>query len=166
MNTSDSEIVGEEAPTQMQAAAESPQMHLYCGAGEWYRVAYLNMSDPTEQCPHDWMEYTSGRVRACGRPNSPVGSCPGTFYPLNGHQYSKVCGRVIGYQFGSTDAFAVEGGITAQFTIDQSYVDGVSITHGNPCNHIWSFAAGSSERNRQSCSHINCPCSGGPLPPS
>ena len=31
---------------------------------------------------------------------------------------SKVCGRVIGYQFGSTDAFAVEGGITTQFTID------------------------------------------------
>ena len=22
-----------------------------CGPGQWYRVAYLNMSDPTQQCP-------------------------------------------------------------------------------------------------------------------
>ena len=24
----------------------------HCGPGQWYRVAYLNMSDPTQQCPH------------------------------------------------------------------------------------------------------------------
>ena len=60
--------------------------------------------------------------------------------------------------------FSIEDGITSQFTIDQPYVDGISITHGNPRNHIWSYAAGASEHNRH-CPHINCPCSGGPASP-
>ena len=48
--------------------------------------------------------------------------------------------RVIGYQFGSTDAFCSN--------IDQAYyVDGISITHGSPCNHIWTYAAASSSNS-------------------
>ena len=27
-----------------------------CGAGLWHRVAYLNMSDPSQQCPSAWRE--------------------------------------------------------------------------------------------------------------
>ena len=29
-----------------------------CGDGPWHRVAYLNMSDPSQQCPSAWREYT------------------------------------------------------------------------------------------------------------
>ena len=29
---------------------------LQCGDGLWYRVAYLNMSDPSQQCPSAWRE--------------------------------------------------------------------------------------------------------------
>ena len=36
--------------------------------GGWSRVAYLNMSDPTHQCPPAWREIT-GPVRTCGRTN-------------------------------------------------------------------------------------------------
>ena len=74
-----------------------------CGEGEWYRVAYLNMSDPTQQCPSVWREYNSSGVRACGRPASSSGGCPGTFYTTR-RQYSKVCGRAIGYQIGGAEA--------------------------------------------------------------
>jgi hypothetical protein len=28
-----------------------------CGDGIWHRVAYLNMSDPSQQCPSAWREY-------------------------------------------------------------------------------------------------------------
>ena len=40
-------------------------------------------------------------------------------------------------------------------TIDGYYVDGVSLTHGSPQQHIWTFAAGHSESE-----NINrvCPC--------
>ena len=45
-------------------------------------------------------------------------------------------------------------------TINETYSDGVSITHGTPRPHIWSYAAGASETG--SCNtYINCPCSNG-----
>ena len=132
-----------------------------CGDGLWFRVAYLNMSDPSQQCPSAWKEYTSDGIRVCARPTSSGASCPGTLFNV-GRQYDKVCGRVIGYQFGSVDAFHADG---RQFTINQPYLDGISITHGTPDRtHIWSYAAGASENG--SCIRINCPCSRGTQAPS
>ena len=137
-------------------------IQIHCGAGEWYRVAHLNMNDPTEQCPTVWREYNISRVRACGRPNSTEGSCPGTLYPSD-RQYSRVCGRVIGYQEDSPDAFVDSDANNAS----QIYMDGVSITYGTSRQHIWSYVAGVTE---SSSSHTpnNCPCSveGGDGPPS
>ena len=122
-----------------------------CGEGIWYRVAYLNMTDSSQQCPSAWREYTSSGIRVCKRP---FGGCPGTIFLVN-HTYSKVCGRVIGYQYGSPDAFATAA--TRGSTINQAYLDGISITHGNPRTHIWSYAVGATENG--SCTNINCPCS-------
>ena len=36
----------------------------YCGPGPWRRVAYVNMSDPSHQCPPVWREYYANGVRA------------------------------------------------------------------------------------------------------
>lgn len=108
-----------------------------CGGGLWQRVAYVNMTDPTQQCPPAWRLYDANGVRACRRPVVPPASCPATFYPTS-RQYSRVCGRVIGYQEGSTD------GISST-NIDGPYVDGVSITHGSPRSHIWTNIAGPTE---------------------
>ena len=139
-----------------------------CGGIGWTRVAYLNMSDPTQSCPPAWRDRSANGVRVCGRPASSGSQCHGTFYStsgrsynrvygrVSGRSYNRVCGRVIGYQFGHTDAFHL-GGI-----IDQLYVDGVSITHGNPRSHIWTLAAGISENDeRANC----CPCNGGQSAP-
>jgi hypothetical protein len=57
--------------------------------------------------------------------------------------YSKACGQIIAYQVGSTGAFSRPG---SSPTIDNSYVDGISLTHGNPRQHIWTFAAGFNEQ--------------------
>ena len=79
------------------------QMH--CGQGLWHQLVYLNMSDSSYYCPTVWREYNTSGVRACGRPeNSLHGSCASVQY-ITYQQYSKVCGRIIGYQFGSPDAF-------------------------------------------------------------
>ena len=136
-----------------------------CGTGLWYRVAHLNMSDSSHQYPSTWREVIMDGIRVCARPNSTEGSCPGVFYHASG-QYSKICGRVIGYQFGSPSAF--ERGVVQNRAIDEAYVEGVSITHGrDPRKHIWSYAAGSSEyRISQQCSDSKCPCNGGREPPS
>ena len=36
-----------------------------CGDGLWYRVAHLNMSDPSQQCPAAWREVTIDGIRVC-----------------------------------------------------------------------------------------------------
>ena len=131
-----------------------------CGAGLWHRVAYLNMSDPSQQCPSAWREYrnNSYRVRACGRPLLSE-NCASKTYPVT-HQYSRVCGRVIGYQYESPDAFYRH---RPGNTINQTYVDGVSVTYGTPHKHIWTYAAAWNEgRNADRLSRdytkILCPC--------
>ena len=47
--------------------------HVYChmeslcnSSGGWMRVAYLNMSDPTEECPPGFRLYNQNGIRACG----------------------------------------------------------------------------------------------------
>jgi hypothetical protein len=65
-----------------------------CGPGQWYRVAYLNMSDPTQQCPPSLRLYSANGVRACGRPSN-IGAfgCSSLSFASGGdRQYSKVCG--------------------------------------------------------------------------
>ena len=134
------------------------QLTLYCGSGAWYRVAYLNMSNPSQQCPTTWREYNTSGIRACGRPNNNSGSCPAMHF-LPGRTYSRVCGRIIGYQVASPDAFQK---INRGNEID---LDGVNITYGDQRNHIWSFVAGLTQNN-SSRSTSKCPCAGGKMSPS
>ena len=127
--------------------------NLNCGSGEWYRVAHLNMSNSSQQCPSAWREYNTSGVRGCRRPQTLSPSCSGIFYATN-HRYSRVCGRVIGYQIGTTDAFGL---LAAGHTIDSYYVYGVSVTHGAPRSHIWTLAAGFSE-GEYITQGWDCPC--------
>ena len=126
-----------------------------CGYGVWKRIAYINMSVPTQQCPKAWRGYTTP-VRSCGRPVTARSTCATVFFSANGMQYNRVCGRAIGYQKGSPDGF---GSIDFDTTLDGIYVDGISMTHGNPRTHIWTFAVGlyTGENRNQN----NCPCEGG-----
>ena len=122
-----------------------------CGPGLWWRVAYLNMSDPSHQCPPVWREYSANGVRACGRPANTSGCFSMNYSSIT--PYAKVCGRVIGYQVGSPDVFNPD-----HFTIDDTYVDGVSVTYGDPRNHIWTYAGGLSEYVSRDHAHNVCPC--------
>ena len=117
-----------------------------CGEGIWYRVAYLNMADSSQQCPSAWREYNTNQFRACGRPVSSGASRPSQIFPIS-RQYSKVCGRVIGIQVASPDAF-YHG---RRSHINEGYMDGVSITRGSPRHHIWSYVGSVSEVSDNVC---------------
>ena len=127
------------------------------GTGGWTRVAYLNMTDPSQQCPSAWtlQTHSSEPRRLCGRSSSSTG-CDSVTYSTFGINYSHVCGRVIGYQYYSPDAFHN----SRSQTIEGYYVDGVSLTHGPPGSrqHIWTFAAGIMENNPSSFPSLSCPC--------
>ena len=123
--------------------------------GGWRRVAYLNMTDPTHQCPSGFRLFTEPRRCSPGTSDSFVG-CASVTYPVHGIQYQRVCGKVIAIQKGITLAFWGGGR-----SIDTNYVDGVSLTHGSPPNrhHIWTFAAAVDENENDIWDSFRCPCS-------
>ena len=83
-----------------------------CGSGEWHTVVNLDMTDPSQQCPSAWMEYSSGGVRACERIQNVAGGCDRMIFTTN-RSYNKICGRATGYQVGGSAAF----GWTTQHTV-------------------------------------------------
>ena len=124
-------------------------MEELCGSGGgWTRLAYLDMTDATVNCPSGFGLYNSGGVKACGKP-SLFDGCVSVQFPSNGISYSQVCGRVTGYQYGIIEA------------LDTSTVtgaEGVTISHGPSQQHIWSLIAGKSE---STASSHDCPCNTG-----
>ena len=136
-------------------------MEELCGSGGgWTRLAYLDMSDSTVNCPSGFRLYQSGSVRACGRPVTSSGSCVSVEFPSNGMSYSQVCGRVTGYQYYTPDA--VNDDYTNRNNLNGEYVDGVSITRGSPRQHVWTLMAANYE-STNSIDH-SCPCASGYLP--
>ena len=130
-----------------------------CGSGGgWTRLAYLDMTDATENCPSGFRLYQSGEVRACGKATSSGGSCTSVQFPSNGISYSQVCGRVVGYQYGTPDAADPRAIMN---DINSHYVDGVSITRGSPRQHVWTLMAGLHEASIFENGQFNCPCSQG-----
>ena len=121
--------------------------------GGWMRIANLNMTQTTS-CPTGFRLYTNGGVRACGRPVTSSGSCVGKIFSSSDIKYSQVCGKVIGYQVGHPDA-AGERASSILNNINTYYVDGVSLTHGNPREHIWTLMSGANDRNVYG---NKCPC--------
>ena len=143
----------------MQLSALFPPSTCPCGGpGPWRRIAHLNMSDPNQQCPHNWRLVTSP-VRACGRSTSAGHSCDSAIFPSNGISYSRVCGRVNAIQRGSPDAFqpSIKGRNPG---LEGVYIDGVSLTHGaaGSRQHIWSFVAALYEEEKLVVLLSNCPC--------
>ena len=132
----------------VQTGRVNSPVQVYCdmnrtccsSTGGWTRVANLDMTDPNQQCPNGFrlVNRTTAPLRTCGRPG-PAG-CVSTTFPVHRIEYSRVCGRVIGYQVTSPDAFQSYFD-DRSLTIDDNYVDGVIITHGqSPRQHIWTFA--------------------------
>ena len=121
-----------------------------CGDHGWRRVAYLNMTDPSTTCPSGW-QLTGYSKRTCGRVSTGDRTCDSATFPVSGGQYNRICGRITAYQWGQPDAFGNRGR-----SIDEAYACGLSMTHGTPRNHIWTFAAGESEGNHGT-TH-SCPC--------
>ena len=119
---------------------DSSVLHPCGGTPGWRNVAYLNMTRPQYDCPAGWRLHPEP-ARACGRASYDGLTCDSAFFTVPGGSYSKICGRVIGYQFGKTAAFLASQN-NRQIRINESYVTGVSITHGSPRDHVWTYAAG------------------------
>ena len=79
-----------------------------------------------------------------------------TTFPVHGVQYSRVCGRIVSYQYGPPVAFYTYS-YKGQTSIDSYYLEGISLTHGqSPRQHIWSFVGSAGEEDTRH--YVLCPC--------
>ena len=127
-------------------------------SSDWRRVAYIKMTDPEAECPIGLNEVSNSNTgqRACGRSVDGAGytvaapgGCSLVTFPVK-TIYSHVCGYARGYAYRSMDAFWK----SPIRTINDSYVDGLSITHGNPRKHLWTLAVGTAEAH----THLEAKC--------
>lgn len=145
----------------------SPPMYMYCEMdrvfnliffGNWLRVANLDMRRQAEKCPSGFKTLVlenDDTKRYCTRKEN---GCTSHIFPVYGYKYQTICGKVIAYQKGKPDAFFPSNPRPSQpaKTIDDVYVDGVSITCGLPRQHIWTFA-GAMHEVKSLGLHL-CPC--------
>ena len=125
-------------------------------SGGWMRIANVDMRNNHSQCPPGLVySVTEGR-RLCRKPSLAPG-CSSTIFSTQGVKYRQVCGKVVGYQYYKTNGFG-----PSRFTpkINETYIDGISLTHGSPRQHVWSFAAAYDEAvtTRNSGEYTSCPC--------
>ena len=116
------------------------------------RVAHINMTQPNQDCPAGFRKVRANDKTMCGGQGQ---GCISTTFPSHGVQYSRVCGRITGYQFYTTDGFGPY--INFGASIDGNFVDGIVLTHGSPRTHIWTFASGYSQYR---IDRRGCPCNG------
>ena len=122
----------------------------------WTRVAFVDMTDPDQSCPPGLRQIETPK-RSCARFLN-RGGCNSVTFTTHGLAFNKVCGRVIGYQFGSPSGFYTP--YSSGSSIDGPYLDGISLTHGqSPRQHIWSFANALEETAGYGGGKHVCPCS-------
>ena len=136
-------------------------MELECGGhkGGWMRIADLDTSRG-DDCPSRWTKITTNdpgqpSIDVCRIPTRNPG-CFSVSFTVNGTNYHKICGKARGYQKHTTEGFA-----SRSKGINGAYVDGLSITLGNPRKHVWTYAAGLSEASINNA-RGNCPCAATP----
>ena len=139
-------------------------MELSCGGrdGGWMRIGNIENGNT---CPSPWKQMSSP-VKAC-RANSDKAGCYSASFSNTELSYQHICGKVVGYQKGTTDGYNVFAYTTyPSKAIDSPYVDGISLTYGTPRKHLFTYASG--VNSGRTSYNGNCPCalSPGISPPS
>ena len=117
------------------------EMTKSCGniTGGLTRVALLNNEIRPTTCMGSLM--TVNQNTRCVRTTEDSG-CSSIFSPLENIRYSHVCGMVEAYFHGLPDGFIGQNR-SFNTTINDNYVDGISLTYGQRTNrtHIWTLIA-------------------------
>ena len=113
------------------------------------RIGYFDMGDNLAKCPEPLERFAVNGRWYCRRTGA---GCTSVHFSALGKNYTAVCGMVEGYQYGNMDAFQ-----PSSTSINSVYLDGISITHGSPRQHIWSYVVGD-VANPTSPRADSCPC--------
>ena len=108
----------------------NPILQSSCGSTGWTRVAFLNVTDPSAVCPSE-LRLLSSPVTGCTRERFSSATCDSVTFPLHGRNYSKVCGKILAFQKGGTNAFS-SSYYSRNINIEGQYVSGISLTYRPP----------------------------------
>ena len=108
------------------------------GGGYWYEVLDFDVNASNSTCPSGLT--LSSEPEGCGGEEGPTG-CSIGLLPIDGIEYSRVCGRITGRTLGTADGFATSN-------------DDVLILVEETLELIWGFYSSSDDPP-------NCPCAGG-----
>ncbi len=94
-------------------SSDRPHVHVYCDmtlscgniTGGWRKVAELDMTDNINQCPSALTQRIDSNKRTCAI-NTNSASRAHVNYSTDAIEYSKVCGKIKAYSFGSPNAFS------------------------------------------------------------
>ncbi len=119
-------------------------------SGGWMRVATLpKHSNGTAQCFPNLTHYQSSNRTQCIK-NTAGPGCTSVIFPVFGVEYSHVCGEVKAYGKNTPDGFR-----EMEKYINETYVDGISITYNNTTRqHLWTYA--SLTHNKGTKQSIDC----------
>ena len=147
-----SELMISFLPTEYQGKAKG-----------WLKIADIDLTKKIKShCPEGWNKTKVNGIEMC-RSLYDTAGCYSANFSVNGTRYRKIRGMVRGYQQGSTDSFDSRRG---HRSINTAYVDGVSITLGHPCKHVWTYVVGCSDDDNHPTSNYPCAAVPGPAPPS
>jgi hypothetical protein len=124
--------------------------------GGWTEA--LRFDAATDACPGDWQSADTGASLVCTRDTSDTWGTRTALFPTC-VLWDEVLGNATLLQYGSTDAF----GDTPHPDIDGPYGDVVSLTHGSPREHLFTYTFGFLSGGTDDS---NCPAIGGAPAPA
>ena len=120
-----------------------------CGPGLWLQIANFDVTGGSNACPPPW-DFTA-TPDGCRQMNAAAGCAVATF--PTGIEYGTACGRIIADATGDPESF--NAGDADTETDGISLIDGITITHSTPIQHIWTFSA---SQGTAVGPEFTCPC--------
>ncbi len=137
----------EQSKNQLRNETEVILRSLYPSMSDekkWIKLSSIDMDNSSHSCPSPWIMVTSPS-RLCAS-----SSCDSIVSLSVNAPYSRIRGKVIGNATGLPDGFHQH---VSNPSIEMGYLDGVSITHGHPRQHVWSLTTSPYEDY-----FSQCPC--------
>ena len=128
------------------------------GEAGWMRVAKVDITKLGSTCPEGLHQENISGTFYCGRSAS-SGECASTTFSVHNITYNQVCGRLKGFRYGTPSGYETYPYYTNLDDAEGWYVNGISISQGDPQNHIWTYATGfHTSQDYSDPTSTDCPC--------
>jgi len=118
----------------------------FCGSKGWERFYYMDFSkNSSHVCPEPFKKSYHPSTKSTDMKKTYYceatvdGGCTTAKFPLDNTQYTEICAKIGGYQYGLPTAFK-------PYEEEEDYktfMDGVYFSHGKDTKYLWAYVVGS-----------------------